>query len=82
MVWFLVEEYNYRKQNYERSLFEGIIPTGLNGMKRWNAVLFNTEKRLVKILLEESEKVIETVQTDITREMDKKVSDYKDSERI
>ena len=39
-------------------------------------------KRLVKLLLEESEKVIETVETDITREMDKKFTDYTDSERI
>ena len=38
-------------------------------------------KRLVRLLLEESEKVIETVEMDITREMDKKFPDYTDSER-
>ena len=77
--------YNYHKQNYERSLFEGIIPTGLkinkksafqpisgNFYQQWETVLYDTEKRLVKLLLEKSQKVIETVETDITREMDKK----------
>ena len=39
------------------------------------------EKRLVRLLLDESEKVIETVEMDITREMDKKFPDYTDSER-
>ena len=49
MVWFLVEDcyhfllqksirYNHHKQNYERSLFEGIIATGLkiNKKQRFN----------------------------------------------
>ena len=61
--------YNHHKQNYERSLFEGIIPTGLkinkklefqpisgNFYQQWNTVLYDTEKRLVRLLLEESEK--------------------------
>ena len=39
-------------------------------------------KKVVKLLLEESEKVTETVETDITRETDKKFPDYTDSGRI
>ena len=85
--------YNHHKQNYERSLFEEIIPTGLKINKKpafqpisgnfyqWNTVLYDTEKRLVMLLLEESEKVIATVEMDITREMDIKFPDYTDSER-
>ena len=46
-----------------------------------NTVVYDTEKRLVKLLIEKSEKGIETVKTDITREMNKKFPDYTDSER-
>ena len=69
-----------------------MIPTGLkiykkpafqpiqgNFYQRWNTVLYDTEKRLVKLLLEESEKVTETAETDIIREMDKKLPDYTDN---
>ena len=71
-----------------------MIPTGLkinkkpasqpiqgNFYQRWNTVLYDTEKRLEKLLLEESEKLIETVETDITREMDTKFLEYTDSGR-
>ena len=60
---------NHHKQNYERSLFEGIIPTWLkikkktafelisgNFYQQWNLVLYDTEKRLVDLWQEESEK--------------------------
>ena len=56
-------------------------PISGNFHQQWNTVLCDTEKRLVKLLLEESEKVIETVETDITREMDKNFPDNTDSER-
>ena len=56
-------------------------PISGNFHRQWNTVLYDTEKRLVKLLLEESEKVIETVETDITREMDKNFPDNTDSER-
>ena len=56
-------------------------PISGNSHQQWNTVLYDTEKRLVKLLLEESEKVIETVETDITREMDKNFPDNTDSER-
>ena len=52
-----------------------------NFHQQWSTVLYDTEKRLVKLLLEESEKVIETVETDITREMDKNFPDNTDRER-
>ena len=77
MEWFSLEvsyhvyifyfdkiRYNHHKANYERSLLEGIIPTGLKLNKRpafepvsdnflfqWNNVLFDAEKKLVKLLL-------------------------------
>ena len=86
--------HNHHKQNYERSLFEGIIATGLktnkkpafqpisgNFYQQWNTVLDDMEKRLVKLLLEDLEKVIETSETEITRRKDKKFPDYTDSER-
>ena len=46
-----------------------------------NTVLYDAKKRLVRLLLEESEKVIKTVEMDITREMDKQFPDCTDSER-
>ena len=71
--------YNHDKANYERSFLEGIIPRGLKRNKRlafepvsdnfpfqWNNVLFDAEKKLVKLLLEESEKVIEKIEIDIS----------------
>ena len=83
--------YNHHKQNYERSLLEGIIATGLkinkkpafqpisgNFYQHWNIVLYDTQKRLVKLLLE---KVIERVGTEITLEIDKKFPDYTNSGR-
>ena len=57
-------------------------PISSNIYQQSNTLLYDEEKRLEKLLLEESEKVIETVKTDITREMDKKFPDSTDSERI
>ena len=57
-------------------------PISSNIYQQSNTLLYDTEKRLEKLLLEESEKVIETVKTDITREMDKKFPDSTDSKRI
>ena len=88
--------YNHHKKNCERSFFyRNCISTRLQINKKpafqpissdiyqqSNTLLYDTEKRLEKLLLEESEKVIETVKTDITREMDKKFPDSTDSERI
>ena len=82
--------YYHHKQNYERRFSEQIIPTELKNNKnlsdnyyqKWNKVLHDTYKRLAMLLLEESEKVIEIVETDITREMNKKLSGSTDSERI
>ena len=61
--------YNYHKANYERSLLERIIPMRLkinkqpafepvseNFLFQWNNVLFDAEKKLVKLLLEEFRK--------------------------
>ena len=53
-----------------------------NFYQQWNTVLYETEKRLAKLLLRESEKVIDTVEIDITRKMDKKCPDSADSGRI
>ena len=74
--------YNCHKANYERSLLERITSTGLKLNKRpafepesdnfpfqWNNVLFDAEKKLVKLLLEESKKVIEKIEIDTSNEV-------------
>ena len=67
--------YNHHKNNYERSLLEGIIPTSLKLNERpaletvADNVLFDTEKKLVKLLLEESKKVIGKIEIDINNEV-------------
>ena len=70
--------FNHHKANYERNLLEGIIPTDAfepvtdNFLFHWNNVLFDTEKKLAKLLLEESEKVIEKIEIDISNEVKEK----------
>ena len=67
--------FNHHKVNYERNLLEGIIPTDAfepvpdNFLFQWNNVLFDAEKKLAKLLLEESEKVIEKTEIDISNEV-------------
>ena len=66
-------------------LLEGIVPTGLKLKKctafqtvspdfdlNWNNVLYDAEKKRVKLLLEESKKVIAKIDTDIPIEIETK----------
>ena len=59
--------YQYHRENCVTSLLEGFIPKGLRIKKRsafeavtdhfenqWNSILYDTEKRMVKLLLKES----------------------------
>ena len=68
--------YNHHQKNYEWSLLEGIVPTGLKLKKHpvfqpvspdinlnWNNVLYDAEKKLVELLLEESKKVVTKIET-------------------
>ena len=70
--------YQHHRENYLTSLLEGLIPSGLRINKRpafesvsdefenkWNSVLYDAEKRLVKLLLKESENVVAKVQSEI-----------------
>ena len=70
--------HHYRRENYIQSLFEGVIRTGLNFKKKpamnyisdgfevqWNNVLYDSEKRLVELLLNESEILIDKTQREV-----------------
>ena len=98
MEWFFREDYILlqifcyssvdtitTQKNYERSLLEGIVPTGLKLKKRpafqpasadldlnWNNVLYDAKNKLVKLLLQELKKVITKIDTDITIEIETK----------
>ena len=66
------------------SLLEGLIPSGLRITKRpaftpvsdtfeveWNSILYDTEKRLVELLLKESEGAISVVEAEIQVEIER-----------
>ena len=70
--------YKHRKQNYLRSIEEGVTPTGLKLQKKpafvpisedfsikWNKVLSDAEGKLVRLLLSESDKVIRKLEVEI-----------------
>ena len=74
--------YQHHRENYVTSLLEGFIPKGLRIKKRpafaavtdhfenqWNSILYDTEKRLVKLLLKESENVIAKIDAEIEIEL-------------
>ena len=76
--------YNHHQKNYERSLLEGIVTTGLRLKKHpvfqpvppdfdlnWN-VLHETEKKLVKLYAWRIKKVITKIDTDIAIEVETK----------
>ena len=76
--------YQHNRENHVTSLLEGFIPKGLRIKKRpasavvtdhfenqWNSILYDTEKRLVKLLLKESENVIAKIDTEIEIELQK-----------
>ena len=70
--------YKHHKQNYLRSIEEGLTPTGLKLQKKpayvpvskdfsikWNKVLSDAEGKLVRLLLSESDKVIRKHEAEI-----------------
>ena len=76
--------YKHHRENYVTSLLEGFIPKGLRIKKRpafeavtdyfknqWSSILYDAEKRLVELLLKESENVIAKIDTEIEIELQK-----------
>ena len=69
--------YKHHKQNYLRSIEEGLAPTGLKLQKKpafpisedfsikWNKVLSDADGKLVRLLLSESDKVIRKLEAEI-----------------
>ena len=70
--------YKHHKQNYVRSLDEGIIPAGLRINKKqaintvssdfhnnWKTIISKAEKDLVQLLLVESDKIIAKIDFEI-----------------
>ena len=68
--------YEHHTENYKLTLEKQIIPFGLRIKKlpaikpilehfsnQWNSVLYDSEKRLVQLLLAETQKVVEKAQT-------------------
>ena len=76
--------YQHHRENYVTNLLEGLMPSGLRIKKRpafkpvsdtfegkWNSVLYNTEKRLVELLLKESEEAASVVEAEIHVEIER-----------
>ena len=70
--------YQHHWENYQTSLLEGLTPSGLRIKKRpainsisdtfeeqWNFVLYDAEKKLVQLLLKESEHIISKIKIQI-----------------
>ena len=71
---FLIQismRYKHHKENYIKSLEEGITPSGLQIKKKtaflsasedfeseWNAILYDAERNIIKLLIYESDQVI------------------------
>ena len=69
--------YEHHAENYKLALDQQIIPFGLrinkapaiqpiseNFNNQWNTILYDSEKRLIRLLLEETQKVVEKTRTD------------------
>ena len=87
--------YQHHKENYLKSLMEGITPRGLELKKRsafapisedfmskWDDILFKAEKDLVKLLLFESDVVIEKINLDIQQHLLEKYPNNFDNKRL
>ena len=85
---------NHHQKNYEQNFVEGIVPTGLKLKKgsafhpvsadfdlNWNNVLYDAEKKLVRLLLEESKKVITKIDTGVAIEIETKYPEPTREER-
>ena len=87
--------YQHHKENYLKSLMEGITPRGLELKKRsafapisedfmskWDDILFKAEKDLVKLLLFESDVVIEKIKLNIQQHLLEEYPDNLDNKRL
>ena len=76
--------YQQHREKYVRSLLEGFIPSGLRIKKRpafkpvsytfegeWNSILYKTQKRLVELLLKESEEAVWVTEARIQVEIER-----------
>ena len=74
--------YQYHWENYQTSLLEGLTHSGLRIKKRpaitaifdtfeeqWNFVLYDAEKKLVQLLLKESELIVNEIEIQIEIEI-------------
>ena len=76
--------YQHHRENYVTSLLEGFTPSGLRIKKRpvfkavndifegeWNSILYDTEKRLVELLLKKSEEAVSVIEAEIQVEIER-----------
>ena len=89
--------YQHHLENYVTSLLDGFTPSGLRIKKRpafkavRNSIFYDTEKRLVELLLKESEEAVSVVEAEIQveiersdstneilKDLEKKHKDYKE----
>ena len=74
--------YKHHKENYIKSLEEGITPSGLQINKKpaflrvskyfesqWNEILYEAEKNIIKLLMYESDHVIAKIEVEIQEEL-------------
>ena len=74
--------YKHHKENYIKSLEEGIMPSGLQIKKKpafllvskdfeskWNAILYEAEKNIIKLLMYESDHAIAKIEVEIQEEL-------------
>ena len=87
--------YNHHRENYQISIRDGIIPPGLQIKKepafvpvtddfhrKWKSVLYDAEKRLVKLLLTESEKVITGIEIEFDQQLERQYPDYAEQKKV
>ena len=87
--------YEHHAENYKLSLDQQIIPFGLR-IKRapaiqpisedfnnqWNTILYDSEKRLVRLMLEETQKVVEKTRTDFNEKLEVNYPRHYEEEKI
>ena len=83
--WFFQKllRYEHYAENYKLAVDQQIIPFGLRINKapaiqpisedfydQWNTILYDSEKRLVRLLLEETQKVVEETRTEFNENLE------------
>ena len=76
-------QYEHHAENYKLALDQQIIPFGLRINKapaiqtifehfnnQWNTILYGSETRLVRLLLEENQKVVEKTRTEFNENLE------------